>query len=52
VREQEDTVFMATQPISGKPLAGSLICVEEYLSTGYEPDCEYENGVIVERNVG
>jgi Uma2 family endonuclease len=43
---------MATQPISEQPLSGRSISVEEYLSTGYEPDCEYEDGVIVERNVG
>ncbi|MGB6745402.1 MAG: Uma2 family endonuclease [Terracidiphilus sp.] len=41
---------MATQPIGEQ--TGRLISVEEYLSTGYEPDCEYEDGVIVERNVG
>jgi len=38
---------MATQPI-----AGSLVSVQEYLSTCYEPDCEYDDGLIVERNVG
>ena len=38
---------MATQPI-----ADSLISVEEYLSTGYEPDCEYNEGVLEERNLG
>jgi Uma2 family endonuclease len=38
---------MATQPI-----AEPLISVEEYLSTGYEPDCEYNEGVIEERNLG
>ena len=26
--------------------------MEEYLSTGYEPDCEYEDGMVVERNLG
>jgi Uma2 family endonuclease len=41
---------MATHSFSGPP-SGS-ISVEEYLSTAYEPDCEYEAGVIVERNVG
>src|ERR1017187_6846108 len=25
---------------------------EEYLHTAYEPDCEYEDGVLIERNVG
>jgi Uma2 family endonuclease len=43
---------MATQPISEHPAGGRLISVEEYLSTGYEPDCEYDDGVVVERNVG
>ena len=38
---------MATQPIEGR-----IISVEEYLSTGYEPDCEYEDGVVQERNLG
>jgi Uma2 family endonuclease len=32
--------------------AGTLISVEEYLSTSYEPDVEYVDGVLVERNVG
>jgi Uma2 family endonuclease len=41
---------MATQPIGDQP--GRFITVEEYLSTGYEPDCEYEDGVVVERNLG
>jgi Uma2 family endonuclease len=43
---------MATQPISEHPLGSRSISVEEYLSTGYEPDCEYDNGVIVERHLG
>jgi Uma2 family endonuclease len=46
----EDTVGMATQPISEHPRR--LISVEEYLSTSYEPDCEYDDGVVVERNLG
>jgi len=29
-----------------------LVSEEEYLSTAYEPDCEYEDGVLIERNVG
>jgi len=45
--EREDTVAMATQPIGDR-----LVSVEEYLSTGYEPDCEYDDGVVVERNLG
>ena len=38
---------MATQPLGDR-----FISVEEYLSTGYEPDCEYDDGVVVERNLG
>ncbi len=29
-----------------------LVTVEEYLNTSYEPDVEYVDGVLVERNVG
>lgn len=29
-----------------------LVPVEEYLNTSYEPDVEYVDGVLVERNVG
>src|SRR5450432_4799332 len=25
---------------------------EEYLGTAYEPDCEFEDGVLIERNLG
>jgi Uma2 family endonuclease len=31
---------------------GTLIPVEEYLSTSYEPDAEYVDGAVVERHVG
>ena len=30
----------------------TLIPVEEYLSTAYSPDCDYVDGVVLERNVG
>ena len=30
----------------------TLISVEEYLGTSYDPDMEYVDGVVVERNVG
>jgi Uma2 family endonuclease len=33
-------------------MAGTLISVEEYLNTSYDPDVEYVDGVLVERNVG
>jgi len=32
--------------------AGTLVSVEEYLTTTYRPDCDYVEGVILERNVG
>lgn len=38
---------MATQPTFDRPVS-----VEEYLSTVYEPDCEFVDGAIEERNVG
>jgi Uma2 family endonuclease len=31
---------------------GTLISEEEYLHTGYDPDCDFEDGVLIERNVG
>ena len=30
----------------------ALASVNEYLSTSYDPDCEYIEGIILERNVG
>jgi len=38
---------MATQPVIDKPVS-----VEKYLSTVYEHDCEYVDGVIEERDLG
>lgn len=38
---------MATQPIADR-----YVPVEEYLSTSYDPDCEYDDGVVVKRNLG
>jgi Uma2 family endonuclease len=32
--------------------AGTLISMDEYLETSYSPDCEYIDGVLVERHVG
>jgi Uma2 family endonuclease len=29
-----------------------LVTVREYLSTSYRPDCDYVDGVVVERNLG
>jgi len=33
-------------------VTGTLISEEEYLHTSYEPDCEFEDGVLIERNSG
>ena len=33
-------------------VTGTLVPVEEYLHTCYEPDCDYLEGVLAERNVG
>ncbi len=30
----------------------TLVPVEEYLSTSYEPECDYVDGELQERNVG
>jgi Uma2 family endonuclease len=30
----------------------TLVSEEEYLHAVYEPDCEYEDGILIERNVG
>jgi Uma2 family endonuclease len=30
----------------------TLISVEEYLSTSYDPDCDYVDGEVIERNMG
>ena len=45
--ESEDTVSMATQPVFDPPVS-----VEQYLSTVFEHDCEYVDGVIEERELG
>jgi Uma2 family endonuclease len=29
-----------------------LISVEEYLNTSYDPDCDYVDGEVIERNIG
>jgi Uma2 family endonuclease len=31
---------------------GELVSIREYLSTSYRPDCDYVDGVVVERNLG
>src|SRR5277367_1182276 len=39
---------MSTRALISRP----LISVEEYLSSSYEPDCDYVDGHIEERNLG
>ena len=41
---------MATQ-LAPEPVS-PLVSLEEYLASCYEPDCEYNEGVLEERNVG
>jgi Uma2 family endonuclease len=41
---------MATRPLDNQP--DPFVSVDTYLSTVYEPDREYEDGVVVERNLG
>lgn len=31
---------------------GSLVSIEEYLNTSYRPDCDYVDGLVLERNLG
>jgi hypothetical protein len=40
--------------IDGKMSSNSIAIVSEaeYLATSYEPDAEFEDGVLIERNVG
>ncbi len=33
-------------------MATTLVSVEQYLTTTYRPDCDYIDGVVVERNLG
>ena len=34
------------------PQTGALMSMNDYLSTAFRPDCEYVDGVIMERNLG
>jgi hypothetical protein len=29
-----------------------VVSVEEYLQTAYDPDCDYVDGEVIDRNVG
>ena len=50
--KQED----GTRALSRVPFTfvatGELVSVQEYLSTSYRPDCDYVDGLVVERNLG
>lgn len=37
-------------PVAAQP--STLVSEQEYLASSYEPDCEFEDGVLIERNVG
>jgi Uma2 family endonuclease len=37
---------------NGRMGAAALVSVEEYLSTSYDPDCDYVDGELEDRNVG
>lgn len=37
---------------SGMSALPALISVDEYLSTAYEPDCDFVDGIVLQRNVG
>ena len=37
---------------NGRMGAATLVPVEEYLSTSYDPDCDYVDGELEDRNVG
>src|ERR1700691_614658 len=37
---------------NGRMAAATLVSVEEYLATSYEPDCDYVDGELEDRNVG
>jgi hypothetical protein len=32
--------------------AATLISLETYLTTSYEPDCDFDDGMLEDRNVG
>jgi Uma2 family endonuclease len=32
--------------------ARTLVSIDEYLHTAYEPDCDYVDGIVLDRNVG
>jgi Uma2 family endonuclease len=33
-------------------VTGALVSIHEYLSTSYRPDCDFVDGVVLERNLG
>src|ERR1700722_1379833 len=37
---------------NGRMAAATLVSVEEYLATSYDPDCDYVDGELEDRNVG
>ena len=43
---------LGLRAIIGRMGASTLVSVEEYLSTSYDPDCDYVDGELEDRNVG
>ena len=50
--DQPSLAGSAQNDILKQMLTGPLVSVQEYLSTSYRPDCDYIDGVVVERNLG
>ena len=42
----------ASRPLLTPMATGSLVSIQEYLTSAYSPDCDYVDGVIEERNLG
>jgi hypothetical protein len=48
----DDTPWEWCDIIIGMGALPTLVSVDEYLHTVYEPDCDYVHGVTLERNAG
>jgi Uma2 family endonuclease len=44
--------FLSVWRRGNRALCAPLVSVEQYLHTSYRPDCDYIDGVVVERNLG
>lgn len=61
MHELADGTYRTSDPAISVPLSelfewnmqtGTMLSVSEYRSTSYRPDCEYLDGIILERNLG